>query len=428
MREDRTLTRFVAIVRDICFVSFGKYGQYLVTVVTLPLAARLLGAEGLGLLAIGMASYFIGSMLVDLGITTFLAAMMNSANVNQLRGSYLAIRVGTLGVIGIGLITSIVIGVDIHVHMILLGMFAGGFWSMSEDWVLIGQGRFGASMAYQGAGRLGYLVLLVIVLPQLPSASIAILCLLASSTLTVSLTWRDSFKRFGRPERPRQVKTILRIGAPILTSRLLVTSYGQGAAAVYSSVLAASSLGLFAAGDRLVRAVQSLLDPIGFAMLPRMARNSQDTLFWRRAVQALFACVCAAGLATAALWIAAPTLIDMVFGSAFTDAVPLLRVEVLILPATAVSSFITTAILPVRQDTSGVLIGAIVGTSVAAIALYFAFRTHSVWALVYGTLCCEFVVACWYLLRLRRLVVRDRSARKTEPDLVHSAVLEEHLR
>jgi O-antigen/teichoic acid export membrane protein len=410
----------VTVMRDIGYVSFGKYGQYVVTTLTLPLIARVLGAEGLGLLAIGMSSYFIGSVVVDLNITSFLAARVNDSDVNQLRGNYLAIRMTILAAIGCGLVVSLAAGVQAHVHMILLGLFAGGFWSLSEDWVLIGQSRFGASMAYQAVGRIGYLLLLFLLLPHFHNASIPLVSLLISSILTVVLTWRDSLKTFGRPSRPRDIGAMLRMGAPVLTSRLLVTSYGQGAAAIYAAVLNAASLGLFSAGDRLVRATQSMLDPIGFALLPRMARKSKDQ-FWRHVIQALSACLCAAGVATATIWVAAPLLVSVIFGSGFEHAIPLLRVEVLILPATALTSFVTTAVLTVRQDTHGVLIGALIGTCIAATALAITYGTHSVWTLVYGTVGAEFSVALWYVVRMRFLFVRERHG--CEAEVVASAVL-----
>lgn len=404
------------VLRDIGYVSFGKYGQYLVTVATLPIIARVLGAEGMGMLAIGMSSYFIGSLVVDLGITSFLAARVHDADsrmgeVNRLRGTYLAIRATILGVLAAVLAVSLVIGAPEHLHMILLGLFVGGFWSLSEDWVLIGQGRFGASTAYQGVARLAYLALLLLLLPRFPSASGALLCLLVSSILSVALTWADTWRRFGPPSAPREVRALLRVGAPILTSRLLVNSYGQGSAAVYGSVLNAVSLGLYSASDRLVRAVQSLLDPIGFALLPRMAKRGADSRFWRDSVRGLLAVVAIAVVGAAAVWIAAPTLIQLIFGSAFTSAVAVLRTEVLILPATAVTSFVTTAVLPVRQDTTGVLTGAVVGTSVAVVALLIALRTHSMWTLVYGVVIAEFAVAAWYLARMRQLAARDRANR-----------------
>ncbi len=407
------------VLRDIGYVSFGKYGQYVITVVTLPLIARQLGTHGVGLLAIGMSAYFIGSLAVDLGITSFLAAKVHDAHgdtdINQLRGTYLTIRATTLTLLGLALAAGLATGVRPQVHMILLGLFAGGIWSISEDWLLIGQGRFGASTLYQGAGRVGYLILLLVLLPRFPSASVAMVCLLLSSLLTVALTWWDAFRTYGIPGRPGQLRRVLRIGAPVVASRALVTSYGQGSAAVYSAVLDAASLGLYSAGDRLVRAIQSLLDPIGFALLPRMARRSTDESFWRSSMRSLTACVCAALIAVLAVWAAAPLLIHIMFGSAFVSAVPLLRVEVLILPATTITSFVTTAVLPVRQDTAGVLIGAVVGTAVAAGALIVAMQTQSVWTLVYGTVCAEVTVALWYLTRMRWLVVRERAQRDHTP-------------
>ena len=408
MSEARKAIRLVTVLRDIGFVSFGKYGQYVVTAVTVPLMARVLGTEGLGLLSIGMSSYFIGSLLVDLGITQFLAAKMHQQDVNQLRGNYLAIRAVVFGTISAALVCGVGLDASIHVRMILLGLFAGGLWSMSDDWVLIGQARFGISTAYQAIGRVAYLVLLVLILPRHPSATIALLCLAASSVITVGLTWWDSLSRFGRPGRPHRVLATLRLGAPVLTSRLLVSSYGQGSATIYSSLLDAASLGLFSAGDRIVRALQSMLDPIGFALLPRMAHIRDDVRFWRRATLALCACAVTALVVTVTLWLAAPILIDLIYGDEFLEAIPLLRVEALILPATALTSYVTTAVLPVRGDTVGVLIGALVGTCIAAVWLGVALHTHSVWTLVYGTLNSEVAVALWYLARMWRLSVRDK--------------------
>ncbi|MFC6010655.1 lipopolysaccharide biosynthesis protein [Nocardia lasii] len=413
----------LAVLRDIGFVSFGKYGQYLVTFITVPLIARVLGAHGLGLLAMAMSAYFIGSLIVDLGITSFMAARLPEAEenqgpgprfavINQLRGDYLAVRVTLLLVLGLALGAGLLLRVPEPVQMILLGLFAGGFWSMSEDWVLIGQGRFGASTLYQGIGRLGYLALLLGVLPRFPSAQVAVLCLLVSSAPTVVATWIDTSRHYGRPSRPREVGALVRTGAPVFASRLLITTYGQGAAAIYSVVLNAAALGLYSAGDRLVRALQSLLDPIGFALLPRMARRSGDGTFWRDSMRVLAACVGLAALVSAMVWVSAPLLIDVIFGTEFHGATALLRIEILILPATTITSFITTAILPVRQDTFGVLTGAVIGTVIAACALGLTFHTRSVHTLVYGSVLVEYSVAAWYLARVRMLVLRDRHSKE----------------
>ncbi|WP_233608404.1 lipopolysaccharide biosynthesis protein [Nocardia stercoris] len=405
----------LGVLRDIGLVSFGKYGQYIITLVTQPLIARQLGPHGVGLLAIAISAYFIGSLLVDLGITSFLAAKVEGASpadVGGLRGTYLAIRASTVGVMGLALLAGELAGVSGSVRMILIGLFTGGFWSISEDWLLLGQGRFGASTLYQGIGRVGYLVLLLTVLPRFPTAAVAMGCMFASAIITVSLTWWDALRTYGLPGRPDRLREVLRIGAPVVASRVLVTSYGQGSATVYSSVLDAVSLGLYSTGDRLVRAIQSMLDPIGYALLPRMARNTEQESFWRTSIRFLTAVVTIAVLAVIAVWISAPLLIHVMFGPQFASAVPMLRLEVIILPATAITSFATTAVLSVRQDTIGVLVGAIIGTCVAATALGFtALATHSVWTLVYGTVAAELSVAMWYIIRMRWLVLREKAVR-----------------
>ncbi|MGW0183771.1 lipopolysaccharide biosynthesis protein, partial [Nocardia sp. NPDC003345] len=330
--------------------------------------------------------------------------------VNHTRGTYLAIRGGILGVLGAALGVAAAASGPEYLVMVLLGLFVGGFWSLSEDWVLIGQGRFGASTLYQSIARVGYLILLLTLLPRYPTAPMAMLCLLGSAVIGLALTWWDTWRVFGPPAPPRGAWKLIRAALPVVTGRLLTTSYGQGAATVYGAVLDAVSLGLFSASDRLVRAVQSLLDPIGFALLPRMAKRSGEDRFWPDAFRALAVCVAAAGVATAALWVAAPLVVPLVFGAEFAGAVGVLRLEALILPATTVTSFVTTAVLPVRQDTVGVLVGSAIGTVVAGAALLVALRTHSVWNLAGGIVAAEFAVAIWYLARMRALIVRERAA------------------
>lgn len=412
-RNSATLPRALRLARDFGAVVFGKYGQYVVTFATVPLLARILGPAGMGLLAVGMAAYFFGSIVVDLGMTPFLAAQVPAlrntpAELRQVRTDYLTLRLITLAVLGAAFGVGWIAGAPSYVHMILLGLFAGGLWATSDDWLLIGQGRFVASAVYQGSGRIAYLVLLIVLLPHSPHASTAVLCLLGSSVLTVAGTWWDSLRTFGGLCRPYAPGRILRTSWPIATSRLLTTGYGQGAPAIYSAMLDAVSLGLFSASDRLVRAMQSLLDMIGLVLLPRMAKRSGYEHFWRTGLQGLRGAVAVAILAAALLWVLAAPIVHLIFGSEFLGAVCLLRAELLILPASTISSYISTALLPVRQDMHGVLVASVVGTAASVAGLIAASWSHSVWALIGGVIGAEFGVAIWYLVRIRHLAGRER--------------------
>jgi O-antigen/teichoic acid export membrane protein len=407
--------RLVRLGRDFGAVVFGKYGQYVTTLITVPLLARILGPAGMGLLAVGMSAYFFGSVVVDLGMTPFLAARVaelraTPEKLQQLRADFLALRLTTLAVLAVAYLGGRLVEVPPHVHMILLGLLAGGLWSTSDDWLLIGQGRFVASALYQGSGRIVYLVLLITLVPHSRHAETAMWCLLASAVVTVVGTWWDSRRHFGPLIRPRAPGQILRTSWPIVTSRVLTTGYGQGAPAMYSGLLDAVSLGLFSASDRLVRATQSLLDMIGLVLLPRMARRGGHEQFWRHGVRGLQGSVAVAAVAATLLWVGAAPIVHVLFGSQFTSAVGLLRAELVILPATTISSYISTALLPVRRDTHGILVASIVGTTASAAGLLTASLTHSVWALIGGTIGAEFGVACWYLARMRHLVRHDQRA------------------
>lgn len=406
------LHRF-AVVRDVGYVVFGKYGQYLVTFITLPLIARLLGTEGVGLLAIGMSAFFVGSLALDMGITTFLAARVRDDDINDVRGNYLAVRLGILAVLAAILITSLAFGGHAHLHIVALGLFAGGISSMGDDWVLMGQSRFGILVVYTSIGRIIYLLLIVSVLPMFRDATVALLCLMASSIPQILLTWRLTIRELGAPARPRKVGEILRLGAPVFTSRMLENTYEQGSAVVFSAALSAHSMGLFSASDRPTQAASSVLDAIGFGLLPRLAGRRDEGDFWHRSRQALMVTFVIALCAAAALCVIAPWAVPLVFGRDFTAAVPILQVEAFILPGTAVASFVTTAILPVCRDTRGVLYGSAIGTAVILIALGLAFSNGSVWNLVWGILIAETSVATFYLFRMYHLIRRE--GRETPP-------------
>lgn len=402
------------LLRDVLLVGFGTYGQFLVTLITLPLTARLLGTEGVGLVAVGMSAYFLGSVLVDLGATQYFSARVHDDDVHRVRGAYAVVRLTIFAALVLALAAGWAAGLHGAPRMLLVGAVAGGVWSLSEDWVLIGHGRFGASTAYQAAGRVVYLVILVVALPRFPTPEVALACLGASSLVTVAATWIDTDRRLGRVQFTTAVGPILRTAAPVLASRLLLTGYGQGGAAAYSAVLNAASLGVYSAADRLVRAGQSVLDPIGFALLPRMVRRSADADFDRRVSRGALGCVAVAVVAAAAITVAAPLAVRVVYGTEFDDAVNLLRIMAWILPATTLTSYVTTAVLPARRRTSTVLTGAIVGVATAGVALAITAVTGSVLTMVIGVVVSEWAVATWFVLTALRAPA-DRSENATTP-------------
>jgi O-antigen/teichoic acid export membrane protein len=399
----------LAVIRDIGFVAFGKYGQYLVTLITVPLCARILGPTGMGLLAVSMSGYFLGALITDMGITTFLAARVDEPDLDRLRGAYAAARLTMVALFGVAALVTALASVPQTAEMICLGLFGGATSAIGDDWVLLGKKRFGILVVQQGVGRVAYLLLLLALLPPHPDAEIAMLCLIASALIPVVWSWICTIRDYGPPARPSNTLHLLRTGGPVLAARLLVNTYEQGAATLFAPALSHQSLGLFTAGDRPVQAAGSLLDSIGWSLLPRMAARRDDHQdFWSASFRTAALVGVLGTLAAAAASSLAPWIVPLLFGEAFRGAIPLLQVEAWALPGMAVASFLATAILPVRQDTFGVVAGASIGAVIAVSALAWTFHTHQPMNVVIGIVAAESSVASFYLLRSRQL--RSRAA------------------
>ncbi|TWS20259.1 lipopolysaccharide biosynthesis protein [Tsukamurella asaccharolytica] len=389
-------------MRDVVLVSAGRYGQYAVTLVTIPLCARLLGPAGMGLLAIAMATYFVGALCTDLGITAFVAARAEKPGLARLRGDYAGLRAAALLAFTALFLLAVALPVPRAVEMGALGLVVGSVGACGDDWVLLGTGRFGAVVVQQTAGRVVYLALLLVLLPPARTPEAAMAALLAGNLVAVGWSWARTLRTHGLPARPGPPTELLRTGGPVCTARLLSSSYGPAAATVFAPTLTPHALGLFSASDRPVQAAGSLLDAVGVSLLPRLARRDTDA-FWATTRRAI-ALVAAGGAALAAAATAlAPWLVPLIFGAEFDGAVPLLQMQAWALPGLAVTSFVATAVLPVLGDARGVLLAGGVGAAVIAVTLAVAARTHDPRTVVIGIVAAQTAAALFSVLRARRL-------------------------
>ena len=62
------------IIGDTGRIVVGRYSQFIVTLITVPLVARALGVDEVGHLGVGTSSVFLGSIVVDWGLTQILAS------------------------------------------------------------------------------------------------------------------------------------------------------------------------------------------------------------------------------------------------------------------------------------------------------------------------------------------------------------------
>ncbi|EFV14040.2 lipopolysaccharide biosynthesis protein [Segniliparus rugosus] len=393
----------LAVIRDIGYVSFGKYGQYLVALVTLPVSARVLGPSGMGLLAVAMSTYFLGSLVADLGITPYLAARVDGPGLAQLRGDYAGLRATVVFLLGCGCAAALALGAPADLGMMALGLFGGSISSSGDDWVLLGKNRFGTIALLQSTGRVLYLATLLVFLPRFPTPTTAMLCLILSTLVPVVGSWAITVRDYGPPARPKSPAPLVRTGRTVLAARLLENTYEQGSATVFAVALSTHSMGLFSGSDRLVQAVGALLDAIGWSLIPRMARHKAGDSFLAAAMRGARAVALIGSAAAIVTGIFASWGVLLLFGPAFTGSVPLVRVEAWCLPGMAVASFFSTAVLPARGDALGVLYGATIGAGVAFVALVVSLHDHSPMTVALGIVGAETTVALFYFLRARRL-------------------------
>ncbi|MCS3779657.1 lipopolysaccharide biosynthesis protein [Tsukamurella ocularis] len=397
------------VLRDVVLVSAGRYGQYAITLITIPLCARLLGPAGMGLLAIAMSTYFLGALCTDLGIAAFVAARAAKPGLARLRGDYAGLRAAALAAFTALFALAAALPVPRAVEMGALGLVVGSVSACGDDWVLLGTGRFGAVVAQQTAGRVAYLALLIALLPQVRTPEAAMGCLLAGNLVAVGWSWARTLREHGRPSWPGPPRDLLRTGAPVFAARLLSSSYGPGAATVFAPALPPPALGLFSASDRPVQAAGSLLDAVGVSLLPRLARRDGDA-FWTTARRGVLVVASGGAALAAAATALAPWLLPAIFGEEFDGAVPLLQVQAWALPGLAVASFIATAVLPVLGDARGVLLTGAVGAAVIGATLVIALRTHDPLTVVAGIVAAQTAAAAFSVLRARRLEAAAVSA------------------
>jgi O-antigen/teichoic acid export membrane protein len=388
-------------IRDTAMLTVMSYGQYLIGLVTLPFLARSLGVTGLGLAAVGTAGYFFGSVIGDGGIPLPLAARLVAAADDEatLRRRYARLRLTVVSLLIAGLALSWVFPSGTTVRIALLGLVAGGVSSLSDSWVLVARRQFGRAAAAEWSGRLVHLTILVGGISAVPDASWVPAALLAGGLTTTVLT------RFMAPtpatgDAPTiSTRAILALGGPAMSGRLLVTAYNQGASLLYVAVLSPAALGVFFAGDRVVRAAQGLSNPICVAAFSRLSRDQAGTAaLGRRARRCALYAVAAAAVASALLALLAPTITHLLYGSEYAASADILRIQAMLLPFAIGSSMLTTTFFTIVGDTRAIFWTTATGLAATLTAMVVVHRTEALWTLAAGAVIAEaaaFAFAWW---------------------------------
>ncbi len=186
--------------------------------------------------------------------------------------------------------------------------------------------RFGANAAVELSGLAVSLALLWPVSGWLDDHRI-LLVLLGAETLTrLAMSHAIAERPFRIGWSAAIAARVLRFGTPLVLGGLVVVIVTQGDRLVVGSVLGTRPLGLMTAALALALTPMLLLARVlsllALAALSR--RRDAPATFAREAGAALEACLVASALGMAALTLAGPAALVMLFGEAYREAAPLL--------------------------------------------------------------------------------------------------------
>lgn len=207
-----------------------------------------------------------------------------------------------------------------------------------------------------------------------------------------------------RPAFDRETwRRLLALTLPFAAATAVGTIYVYLTIVLMSLVASEQQTGIFGASFRVfvvLAGVPGLLIMSAFPLLARAARDDRVRLGY--AVQRLFeiCVICGVGIAVVTV-AAAPAIIDLLGGSAYAEAVPVLRVQAIALLASFLVALGGYALLSLHRHRALLIANAVALVASAGLTLTLAPGLGAIGA-AYATVAGESVLAIGYLLALLR--------------------------
>jgi len=391
-------------------LSGSTYAQLAIAFITLAVVARTLGLAGLGFVSLALAGNLYGTALVDFTLGTAVGAdALRPQGGRALRRKFIGFRFTTMACLSALLTPCVLQTGSLALRMVALGLLAGGLYGLGDGWLLLAGSRMGSYSVSEVSGRLLYFgAALALVRPGAPVETVPIAMGLGSIT-TVALSYFLSrgIRSQLEPGSSHSMRALARLGGPMLVARLMAYAYGQGAPVVFASFVSPVQLGLYAASDRIVRGLQSLLYPLATSMYPRFveARWGTREHLRKTVTQGTRASIAVALALLACTLLLAPIGMQILYGQGFGDGVPVLRTEAALLVFFAASNLLVANVLVVHHDSRGVLLVSLVGLcglAVGLLALRIAPNAETIAFTVVGVEACALLAALGRYVRLLR--------------------------
>ncbi len=309
----------------------------LIPLITLPYLVRVLGVEKFGLVSFAQVFAMFFVMFVDFGFTLSIVRLISihADDHKKVSEIFSSVILAKLFLIGVAFVVMFLIveSVDRFSHDKMLYFYMFG--------IVIGQGLFPVWF-FQGMQRMRYITLLNFVVKLLFLVLIFLLIhhsddylmypiLLSAGYLSVlPLAFYLIKKQFGVvfafPKIDRVVY-YMRYSSHFFVSRIAVRMYEGGGLLVVGLIAPDTVVGYYAIADKLRGAITSLYSPISQTLYPYIARDKNIRLYKK-----LFGVIMLLNIiGLSVLFTYAQEILELIFGSASSTTVMLVRIFVLVM-------------------------------------------------------------------------------------------------
>lgn len=319
--------------------------NYVVPLLLIPFLARVLGVEFYGVYAFAMSIYLLGLLFVDYGfprhaLYEIAEHRSDRERINRMLGGMLLVKLAIFTLIFASLALFALKTDRYAEHRLFLMLTALPLLgaTLQFPWLFQGIEKSARVLHYSVVARVLHLLLIVALVGD-PADYLWVpiahgIAQLLGAVACILLIGQVGY-RFARPSWS-EVSTLLRAASGYFWARLAAANFGFMGVFVLGLLVAPAQLAVYAAGEQLYRAILSLYFPLSEALMPYMRRRRDVRTF-----RMIFAAVAGVTLfGTIGTFVLAPQIIELLFGSKFADAVPILRIFLVAVPMCVASIMI----------------------------------------------------------------------------------------
>jgi polysaccharide transporter, PST family len=374
------------MVRNILALYGVRAVDQLLPIVVIPFLARVLGADGWGLVASAQALAIYGIITVEYGFelagTRAVARdRANGARLTELISGIFATQLMLACVVVLAAILVRLTVPEFQNQPLLLwaALAFAILQGLYPLWFFVGQERI-PLIATIGVGAKVLATIAIFVFVRGPGDGWIVLAAYAGAALLATVAGYGLMLRQVRPGRLdlELISHTLRLGFSMFVMRISVLMHTAGNSFLLLLLGGPVQVAFFAAGEKLCRPAAWLMHPINVALLPRLSHLVEHSPDQARAMATLsILLMTAVGIAFGvAIGLLAPWLVDLLFGlPEYQPAVSVLRVMALIIPLIVLNAALVSQWLVPHGLDRALLLVVISGTVLnLTLALIFAAR------------------------------------------------------